>query len=77
MATHHSYEDVLTCTRRQAHALLTDGDAQQRVWAAWAIAAREPEVASTLLMQAFAREADLGVRRRRVRALVRWCRSPD
>lgn len=58
-----SYEQVARLSAREASALVSRGDAQERVWASWVVAARYGAEAIDGLVVALAGEADAGVRR--------------
>ena len=58
-----AFEQVARLSPREAGALLRGGDAQERVWASWVIAAAYGEAAAEGLRVALAGEADAGVRR--------------
>jgi hypothetical protein len=58
-----SYEQVARLSAREASAVLSRGDAQERVWASWVVAAAYGERAIDGLVVALAGEPDAGVRR--------------
>jgi hypothetical protein len=56
-------EDVQRASTTEVQALLREGDAQARVWAAWVLGSRAPEGYARLLARSLAEEDHPGVRR--------------
>lgn len=56
-------EQVMRLSPPQARGLLREGDGQERIWAAWVLAAREGAAFVSELRQAWIDEDDAGVRR--------------